>query len=475
MSLLTDTIVVTISQIVFFVGGWSFFVRGLCRNYDVRNRIVILCFALTFALSCTMFELIIFEILVFLQPASRYLHWRIGLYCMLLLLVFLIPFYIAYLLLNSVKIVRDFRLVIFFTLIAWCFYLYMFWKLGNPFPISNRHEFFSIEQCISRVGIIGVTAMAILSGFGAVNCPYTYMTYFIKPVTDKDISDAQKRLKQVMEIVATKKKRVAYIEYENSLKSTYNSSLNSMNNRLNFFRRVLNSSFMSPSNSNMSYNLSTIKQDIVTYEEISSQLYGVLVDLQGVQQRIEYSKTLKGKYFHVLGHFFSLYCIWKILISFINIIFNRVGKVDPVTRGIELTVHYFNLQFDVKFWSQYVSFILIGIIVVTSIRGLLITLTKFFYIISSSRSSNVIVLCLAQLMGMYFISSVLLIRMNMPAQYRQIISQVLGDLQFNFYHRWFDCIFLLSALFSIGILYLHYRISQQSITLFDKNVQKVYS
>ncbi|CAF1337152.1 unnamed protein product [Adineta steineri] len=473
MSLLTDTIVVTISQIVFFVGGWLFFVRQLCRNYDVRNRIVILSFALTFALSCTMFELIIFEILALLQPASRYLHWRIGLYCMLFLLVFLIPFYIAYLLLNTVKIVRDFRLVLFFTLIAWCFYLYMFWKLGNPFPISNRHEFFSIEQCISRVGIIGVTAMAILSGFGAVNCPYTYMTYFIKPVTDKDISDAQKRLKQVMEIVATKKKKVAYIEYENSLKSTFSSSLNSMNNRWNFLRRTLNSSFSSQSNSNLSYNLSTIKQDISTYEEISSQLYSDLVDLQALQQRIDYSKTLKGKYFHVLGHFFSLYCVWKILISFINIIFNRVGKVDPVTRGIELTVHYFNLQFDVQFWSQYVSFILIGIIVVTSIRGLLITLTKFFYFISSSRSSNVIVLCLAQIMGMYFISSVLLIRMNMPAQYRQIISQVLGDLQFNFYHRWFDCIFLLSALFSIGILYLHYRSSQQSISLYDKNVQKI--
>jgi len=62
--------------------------------------------------------------------------------------------------------VRDFRLVLFLTLIAWCFYLYFFWKLGNPFPISNRHEFFSMEQCVSRVGIIGVTAMAILSGFG---------------------------------------------------------------------------------------------------------------------------------------------------------------------------------------------------------------------------------------------------------------------------------------------------------------------
>lgn len=128
-----------------------------------------------------------------------------------------------------------------------------------------------------------------------------------------------------------------------------------------------------------------------------------------------------------------------------------------MTRGIEIAVHWCGFEMDVAFWSQHVSFFLVGCIVVTSIRGLLLTLTKFFYKISSSKSSNIIVLVMAQIMGMYFCSSVLLMRMNMPAEYRVIITEVLGGLHFNFYHRWFDTIFLISSLATIVILYLLHK------------------
>ncbi len=102
--------------------------------------------------------------------------------------------------------------------------------------------------------------------------------------------------------------------------------------------------------------------------------------MQRTRDRIVYSKTLEGRYFNILGHFFSAYCVWKIFISSVNIIFDRVGKVDPVTKTIEIIINYFGIKFDVQFWSQHISFLLVGIIVITSIRGLLITLTKVIII-----------------------------------------------------------------------------------------------
>lgn len=67
------------------------------------------------------------------------------------------------------------------TIFVWVLFIYIFWKIGDPFPIlSPKHGILSIEQLISRIGVIGVTVMAILSGFGAVNYPYTSMTYFMR-------------------------------------------------------------------------------------------------------------------------------------------------------------------------------------------------------------------------------------------------------------------------------------------------------
>ncbi len=64
------------------------------------------------------------------------------------------------------------------------------------------------------IGVIGVTVMALLSGFGAVNYPYTSMTMFMRSVTTADVMQIEKKLLQNTEMVVTKKKRVALAERE---------------------------------------------------------------------------------------------------------------------------------------------------------------------------------------------------------------------------------------------------------------------
>lgn len=72
MSLWLDSCVVLLTQSVFFLLGWMFFVRHLFRDYELRHYGVQIVFGLNFTLSCTMFELIIFEIVDYLDKASRY-------------------------------------------------------------------------------------------------------------------------------------------------------------------------------------------------------------------------------------------------------------------------------------------------------------------------------------------------------------------------------------------------------------------
>ncbi|KAK6054129.1 pH regulator A family protein [Cooperia oncophora] len=433
-----DAGVMVVSQVLFFVCGWLFFMKQLFKNYEVRNRVVQLVFSITFALSCTMFELIIFEIMDVMDLESRFASWRLCLSAILITLIVALPLYMAYTLLKSISFIRQ-QLLTPLTIFLWIVFIYFFWKIGDPFPIlSAKHGIFTIEQAISRIGVIGVTVMAVLSGFGAVNAPYVYMTVFMRKVDQHAISQMERKLMQTME---NDRHQKAEGKDENT----------------GLLHRIWGTVASAASGGTLSDQIRQLNAEIVPLNELSRYLFLEVVELRNMKERIEYSKTWMGKYFNVLGHFFSVYCIWKIFICTVNIVFDRVGKVDPVTKGIEIGVNWMGIDLDVRFWSQHISFLLVGVIAVTSIRGLLITLTKFFLAISSSRSSNIIVLLLAQIMGMYFVSSVLLMRMNMPHQYRKIITEVLGDLQFNFYHRWFDVIFLISALSSIVFLYLAHK------------------
>lgn len=206
--------------------------KQLFRNYEIRNILVQLIFSLTFAFSLSMFELIIFEIAGFLESSSRYFHWRLGLSLLLIMVIALIPYYIAYSCIANIRFGEyphantldptnyltpiiylpavPQKWVKHLTTCLWLLYLYGFWRIGDPFPLLSVYKgIFTLEQAVSRIGVIGVTVMAILSGFGAVNYPYTNMTYFIRPVSQSDVINVERKLMHTMDMILSKKKRIA--------------------------------------------------------------------------------------------------------------------------------------------------------------------------------------------------------------------------------------------------------------------------
>lgn len=94
-------------QMIFFAGGWLFFNKQLFKHYEIRHISVQLIFSSTFALSITMFELIIFEIIGVLESSSRYFHWRLGLTLLLFMVTAVIPIYICYSVIHSISFCKS--------------------------------------------------------------------------------------------------------------------------------------------------------------------------------------------------------------------------------------------------------------------------------------------------------------------------------------------------------------------------------
>ena len=66
-----------------------------------------------------------------------------------------------------------------------------------PWPLTGADGRGWSVQAISRVAVLGTTLIAILSGYGAVNLPYSYLSLFVRPVERLQLSAAEQQLVQV--------------------------------------------------------------------------------------------------------------------------------------------------------------------------------------------------------------------------------------------------------------------------------------
>ena len=193
------------------------------NSFDKPDPLIKFVFFSSICTSLTLLELLGCELLDLMPTNLRWFIWKLCLIILLLLLVIIVPFLqLKLLLCDPSKSQYPKILIPCFLIYLWCFY-----KIGSIFPIFDdtiSTSLFSIPQGIGRIGIIGVTILALISGYGSVSGPATLL--FVRKVSSDHLESAERDYKHAERVLEDKKDRFQKFCEQKISEKSKDSSLN---------------------------------------------------------------------------------------------------------------------------------------------------------------------------------------------------------------------------------------------------------
>ena len=430
-----------------------------------RRRVVAITFSTTIALAAVLTELILCEISNTLNPAARSAALKIVVPTLMLFLIVLIPFLELQSIVSgsgwsfkrseSGKIPRIPWILQGTGFTIW---LMGFWWLGKGIPGTYIHTMASqtgkglSEACLERVGIIGISLMALLSGFAAVSAAWQTFGVKAKTVTESDVARKQAGLDATNDMLGAKKSRLRALRRKIHESPTQG-----------FMGKVVGSIRGNTDTQELKSLASEIAGLSAMAQALSSSL--ALLQTQLASNRRS-SSTLGRLFLTPTSYGFSLYCIYRIFTTSLTILRRLAfpspdpmaftsSTTDPINRILSLLAQYVIPSLDRAGWARQISFLLSGAILLASFNSVVTTfhmLTKLSPSLLYQAQAN-LALIIAQVSATYVISSALLLRSNLPTEMKSVISDALGSpLEPGFVERWFEGWFIFaSVVTALGI------------------------
>ncbi|KAK7208184.1 Abscisic acid G-protein coupled receptor-domain-containing protein [Myxozyma melibiosi] len=434
--------------------SFSFFTSA---SATIATRAV---FDLCLATAGVISELVLCEISDWVAPGARFIAWKIATTFLLVMLIVIIPLLIGYnWFADSTGPAK--RLVLPFTIISFACWLFLFYRIGDYLPLAKHVEgsFWEYtlsfnEECLARVGLIGVSAMGVLSGFGAVSAPYSSFTTKPRSVSEMDISRVRTGIETTEELIRYKESSLKTLEQRllEKQKTTTRSTTNLVAKMMSSFRGDSDEK-----------EYASARLELEGLYAMRRSLEGDLRDLTKRYLEQQNEKTILGKIHKSLYFLFAIYCVYRIAATSISRNpFRRAktsfSQTDPITHVLALLAQYYDPDLNRQSWARQIGFLFSGIIFMCSISSVLSTFNMVSKALPQALERANVALLVAEVLGTYAISTSILLRSNLPKDMSSAVSSALGaPLDTLFVDRWFDTLFLGAAFVSAAGLYIGRR------------------
>ncbi|KAI1841746.1 hypothetical protein JX266_012013 [Neoarthrinium moseri] len=449
---------------------------------SVRRRVAAAAFSTTVGLASVLAELILCEISELVNPHARATALRITVPALLFFLIVVIPFLELQSLISGSgwsfqrtskgRIPRTAWILQFAVFGLW---LFAFWSLGNLVPVeadtarsssSSKMANMASEStrtlaraCLERIGVIGISLMALLSGFASVSSPWhTFGSKASRrPVSDSDIARKQAGLDATNEMLLTKRHQLQALQRNVAQTSSAEKS--------GFFTKVVGSF----RGGGAAAEIRGLKLEINGLEAMEANLSNSLSQLRSRQANSARAATPLGKLLLIPTYGFSLYCMYRIAATSLTTLRRfyypsaSFSSSDPINRFLGLLAKHWDPKLDQIAWARQISFLLSGVILAASANSALQTFhlfAKWTPGLLYHAQAN-LALLIGQISAIYVISAALLLRSNLPKEVGSVVGDALESaLEPGFVDRWFEGWFLLASVATAGGIWVGRKIGE---------------
>ncbi|KAG7441221.1 uncharacterized protein BT62DRAFT_989004 [Guyanagaster necrorhizus] len=353
-------------------------------------------FALCFMESCTLFLLLMFQGLDIFTPVIRVLHFRICLLLLLLIILLAVPLLFSYIIFSRP----------FLSLVPPLISLFLLSFIPLPSPLDSNPDIDLMTACLSRLIVVGTIILGALSGFGAMRSCWLYLLAQERPTpTDRDIEVSTAALARIRE----------------DLRARMDEAKRKDNNETApWYSRVVKS-----------FGSDNISREISGLQALEYQMALSLDDKRERQRANRFSRTLYGCAWNLGGKVFAVYCVIRILSSIINLAFPTLRRTSSSSSSEynypDLVAYLLSLllpypQDRVVAVSRQIGLVFVGLIILSSIRLVLRSATRVLRVTSRNRGASLMMLLLAQLIGIYLLSTVVQLRTSFPPPSTNAVS-----------------------------------------------------